>query len=206
MTRVFREWKSSSVATLRLVWLSAMCAQMSDNPDARTFRWLRLELLSYTAVYDFGHISAEERHDHFYRAERRALDIDGLFTEVKEEINEINDHLSSEREQVLNEVLAFLALVLTPMGLIIGIYQRETVPEEVFTLRMLISPSAWLKFISHWPLLFVLMSGVAGFFVFTRVLGASAVRRLLERIWHGSGALRHLPAKSKKRRDPPQRG
>lgn len=184
--RYVYKWILVEHQRLRLIWLSAMCAKMSDNPDARTFRWLRLELLRYTAVYDFGHISSEERHDDFYRAERRALDIEGLFTEVREEINEINDHLSAEREQVLNEVLAFLALVLTPMGLIIGIYQRETLPEGPFTPRLFVSPSAWLALFTCWPFLFVLLSGAVGFFVFTRVLGASAIKRLIERIWHGN--------------------
>jgi hypothetical protein len=183
--RYIYKWILVEHQRLRLIWMSAMCAKMSDNPDARTFRWLRLELLSYTAIYDFGHISAEERHDNFYRALRRALDIDGLFTEVKEEIKEINDHLSSEREQVLNEVLAFLALVLTPVGLVIGIYQRETLPPEPFHPRLLISPQAWLNLLTHWPFWFVVASAVAGFFVFSRVLGATAVKRLLERIRYG---------------------
>ena len=183
--RYIYKWILVEHQRLFLTWLSAMCAKMSDNPDARTFRWLRLELLGYTAIYDFGHISSEERHDKFYRALRRALDIDGLFTEVKEEIKEINDHLSAERAAVLNEILAFLTLVLTPVGLVIGIYQRETLPPEAFHPRMLITADAWLALVTHWPFWFVVLSAITGAFVFTRVLGASAVRRLLERIRHG---------------------
>lgn len=184
--RYVYKWILVEHQRLRLIWLSAMCAKMSDNPDARTFRWLRLELLNYTAIYDFGHISSEERHDKFYRAMRRALDVDGLFTEVKEEINEINNHLSAERESILNEVLAFLALVLTPVGLVIGIYQRDTFPPERFHPRMLISADAWIALLTHGPFWFVVLSAVTGGFVFTRVLGASAVRRLLERLRYGS--------------------
>jgi hypothetical protein len=184
--RYVYKWILVEHQRLRLIWLSAMCAKMSDAPDARTFRWLRLELLNYTAIYDFGHISSEERHDKFYRAMRRALDVDGLFAEVKDEINEINNHLSAEREAILNEVLAFLALVLTPVGLVIGIYQRETLPPEPFALRLLISPSAWLSLLTHWPFWCVVMSAVMGGFVFTRVLGASSVKRLLERLRYGS--------------------
>jgi hypothetical protein len=184
--RYIYKWILVEHQRLRLIWLSAMCAKMSDNPDARTFRWLRLELLSYTAIYDFGHISAEERHDKFYRAMRRALDVDGLFTEVKEEINEINNHLSAERESILNEVLAFLALVLTPVGLVIGIYQRDVLPPDRFHPRLLITPSAWVTLLTHWPFWLVVVSAVMGGFVFTRVLGASAVRRLLDRIRYGS--------------------
>jgi hypothetical protein len=184
--RYVYKWILVEHQRLRLIWLSAMCAKMSDAPDARTFRWLRLELLNYTAIYDFGHISSEERHDKFYRAMRRALDVDGLFAEVKDEINEINNHLSAEREAILNEVLAFLALVLTPVGLVIGIYQRETLPPEPFELRLLISPSAWATLLKHWPFWFVVLSAVTGGFVFTRVLGASSVRRLLERLRFGS--------------------
>ncbi len=183
--RYLYKWIFVEHQRLRLIWLSAMCAKMSDNPDTRLFRWLRLELLNYTAIYDFGHISAEERHDKFYRAMRRALDIDGLFAEVTDEINEINNHLSAEREAILNEVLAFLALVLTPVGLVIGVYQRETLPPEPFHPRLLISGKAWLTLFSHWPFLLVLMSAVTGVFVFTRVLGMSSVRRLLERLRYG---------------------
>ncbi len=183
--RYLYKWILVEHQRLFLIWLSAMCAKMSDDPDPGTFRWLRLELLGYTATGDFGHISAEERHDKFYRALRRALDIEGLFEEVKEEINEINEHLSAEREAVLNEVLAFLTLVLTPMGLVIGIYQRETLPPEEFQLSFLWTASAWVRLLRWWPLWFVIFAGVAGFFVFTRVLGAGAVRRLLERIRHG---------------------
>lgn len=183
--RYLYKWIFVEHQRLRLIWLSAMCAKMSDNPDTRLFRWLRLELLNYTAIYDFGHISSEERHDKFYRAMRRALDIDGLFAEVTDEINEINNHLSAEREAILNEVLAFLALVLTPVGLVIGVYQRETLPPEPFHPRLLISGQAWLTLFSHWPFLLVLMSAVAGVFVFTRVLGMSSVGRLLERLRYG---------------------
>ncbi|NUQ77195.1 MAG: hypothetical protein HUU21_26980 [Polyangiaceae bacterium] len=184
--RYIYKWILVEHQRLRLIWLSAMCAKMSDAPDARTFRWLGLELLNYTAIYDFGHISSEERHDKFYRAMRRALDVDGLFAEVKDEINEINNHLSAEREAILNEVLAFLALVLTPVGLVIGIYQRETLPPEPFELRFLVSARAWATLLTHWPFWFVVMSAVTGGFVFTRVLGASSVRRLLERLRFGS--------------------
>lgn len=183
--RYVYKWILVEHQRLRLTWLSAMCAEMSDDPDGRTFRWLRLELLSYTAIYDFGHISSEERHDKFYRALRRALDIEGLFTEVKEEIKEINDHLAAERESVLNEVLAFLALVLTPMGLVIGIYERDTLPAGAFDPRMLMSAGAWRALFTHWPFLFLLASGVTGLFVFTRVLGTSAVKRLFERMRYG---------------------
>jgi hypothetical protein len=184
--RYVYKWILVEHQRLRLIWLSAMCAKMSDAPDARTFRWLGLELLNYTAIYDFGHISSEERHDKFYRAMRRALDVDGLFAEVKDEINEINNHLSAEREAILNEVLAFLALVLTPVGLVIGIYQRETLPPEPFSLRLLISARAWATLLTHGPFWFVVMSAVMGGFVFTRVLGASSVKRLIERLRFGS--------------------
>jgi hypothetical protein len=71
------------------------------------------------------------------------------------------------------------------VGLVIGIYQRETLPPEAFHPRMLITADAWLALLGHWPFWFVVASAITGAFVFTRVLGASAVRRLLERIRHG---------------------
>jgi hypothetical protein len=57
---------------------------------------------------------------------RNALDIEGLFDEVQGEITEIDEYLSDKRADLLNQVLAFLTLVLTPMGLGLVIGSLDT--------------------------------------------------------------------------------
>ena len=86
---------------------------------------------------------------------RGALDIGGLFEEVKGEITEIDEYLSDKRADLLNQVLAFLTLVLTPVGLVIGIFQRETLPPFDFNVLDLFSAGAWSRWSSilfHLPL------------------------------------------------------
>ena len=102
---------------------------------------------------------------------RSALDVRGLFEEVKAEIKEINEYLAAERESRLNEVLAFLTLVLTPMSLIIELYGRETLPPGDFELRLLADPGSWGRLFTHWPFLFVLGAGIIGVALFIRFVG-----------------------------------
>jgi hypothetical protein len=158
---------------------------MSNKPDGRIFGQLRLSLLQYTAKFSFGHVSSEERHDHFYRNLRDALDIAGLFDEVKGEITEIDEYLSDKRADLLNQVLAFLTLVLTPMGLVIGIFQRETFPEFNFPLSDLWGHGAWalwLKLFFHIPFWLTIIAAVVGFVLFTRLLGMQTVRELVRKL------------------------
>jgi len=185
LERYLYKWVMIEHERLFLLELSSACASMSNRPDGRIFGSLRLALLQYTAKFSFGHISSEERHDRFYCGLRSALDIKGLFEEVKGEITEIDEYLADKRADLLNQVLAFLTLVLTPMGLVIGIFQRETLPAFDFELRELFSTGAWTvwrKMVFHLPLWLTVLSAVVGFALFSRLLGMQTVRGLVRRL------------------------
>ncbi len=185
LERYVYKWILVEHERLFLLELSSACASMSNRPDGRIFGHLRLALLQYTAKFSFGHVSSEERHDKFYCGLRHALDIEGLFDEVQGEITEIDEYLSDKRADLLNQVLAFLTLVLTPMGLVIGIFQRETLPEFNFALRDLWHEGAWsvwVRLIFHVPMWLTVLAAVVGFVLFTRLLGMQTVRDLLRRL------------------------
>jgi len=185
LERYLYKWVLIEHERLFLLELSSACASMSNRPDGRIFGRLRLALLQYTAKFSFGHISSEERHDRFYCGLRGALDITGLFDEVKGEITEIDEYLADKRADLLNQVLAFLTLVLTPVGLVIGIFERDTLPSFDFAWRDLVSSEAWVtwsKLVFHVPLWLTVLSAVVGFVLFTRLLGMNTVRGLVRRI------------------------
>ena len=189
LDRYVYKWILVEHERLFLLELSSACASMSNKPDGRIFGKLRLALLQYTAKFSFGHVSSEERHDRFYCGLRSALDIVGLFDEVKGEITEIDEYLSDKRADLLNQVLAFLTLVLTPVGLVIGIFQRETIPPFDFAWRDLFNDGAWgtwSKLIFHVPLWCTVLAAVVGFVLFTRLLGMQTVRGLLRRLGNPS--------------------
>jgi len=184
LERYIYKWVLIEHERLFLLELSSSCASMAGRPDGRVFSRLRLALLQYTARFSFGHVSSEERHDRFYCGLRSALDVTGLFEEVKGEITEIDEYLSDKRADLLNQVLAFLTLVLTPVGLVIGIFERDTLPAFDFAIRDLFSKGAWAvwsKLLFHVPLWLTALSAVVGFVMFTRLLGMSTVRGLLRR-------------------------
>ena len=104
---------------------------------------------------------------------------------MKGEITEIDEYLSDKRADLLNQVLAFLTLVLTPVGLVIGIFQRDTLPSFDFEWNDLVSTGAWStwsKLVFHVPLWLTGLSAVVGFVLFTRLLGMNTVRGLVRRI------------------------
>jgi hypothetical protein len=184
LERYVYKWILVEHERLFLLELSSQCASMSNRPDGRIFGSMRLALLQYTAKFSFGHISSEERHDRFYCGLRGALDISGLFDEVKGEITEIDEYLSDKRADLLNQVLGFLTLVLTPVGLVIGIFERDTLPAFDFEFGALFGAGAWgpwKSILFHVPLWLLLLSAVVGLFLFTRLLGMDTVRSLVRR-------------------------
>ncbi|CAN96547.1 putative membrane protein [Sorangium cellulosum So ce56] len=191
LERYVYKWILVEHERLFLLNLSSQCARLSTRPDARVFGRMRLSLLQYTARFSVGHISSEERHDRFYCGLRAALDIGGLFDEVKAEITEIDEYLSDRRAELLNQVLAFLTLVLTPVGLVIGIFERGTLPAFDFELARLAMPGAWPLWracLFHGPLWLLVLSAVAGTLGFVRLLGIGTLRSLVARVLRGRGA------------------
>ncbi|HUS29652.1 MAG TPA: hypothetical protein VMZ53_14160, partial [Kofleriaceae bacterium] len=110
------------------------------------------------------------RHDQFYGAIRRALDIEGLYEEAKEEITEIHEHAGARQAERINHVLAFLTIVLTPMGMVVGVFQDKTLPEsrrdDAFTLATFLTPSGWKDLLHHGPFQLLLLFAVVGVALF----------------------------------------
>ena len=142
---------------------------------------MRMRLLKFIATYNFRHVSSEERHDEFYKRSREALMIDDLLAEVREEVVEIDTQLGARRAETLNHVLAFLTLVLTPVGVFCAVFQTDTVPGK-FRFYHLVSPEAWLALVTHPPFIFVMCVALVGVIVYTRIFGYHVVARLLRQL------------------------
>jgi hypothetical protein len=189
--RYVYKWLIVEHQRLCLLALATECADMSKGLDGSNFAVMRMRLLTFIAKYNFRHISNEERHDRFYMKAQTALSIDDLLAEVREEVVEIDTQLSARRAELLNHVLAFLTLVLTPVGIIVGIFQTETLPGK-FQLRHLITPAAYLKLFQHGPFIIVMMAVVLGIIVYVRLFGIEVVAQLI----------RTFLAKKRSRQDP----
>ncbi len=179
--RYVYKWLLVEHQRLCLLALATECADMSNGLDATNFADMRLRLLQFIATYNFRHLSSEERHDEFYKRSRDALMIDDLLAEVRDEVVEIDTQLAARRAETLNHVLAFLTLVLTPVGIVCAIFQTETVPGK-FHFGALVSPSAWRALFTHPPFVVVLFAGALGATVFTRIFGRHVVARLLRQL------------------------
>lgn len=178
--RYVYKWLLVAHQRLELLGLSTSCAAQSLPPKAQDFTVLRRGLLRYTARYNLGHVSDEERHDQFYRRARQAVDIDGLAAEVRAEIVEVDEFLASERSNILNLVLGLLTLVLTPVGIVVGIFQREVLPPGQFHPYLLGTGRFWCTLLGHWPFWFVVMTAVAGALVFFQLIVKAGVVRFTQ--------------------------
>ena len=193
--RYVYKWLLVEHQRLSLLALATECADMSKGIDGANFAEMRIRLLTFIATYNFRHVSNEERHDRFYKRVRESLSIDDLVAEVREEVVEIDTQLAARRAELLNHVLAFLTLVLTPVGIVIGVFQTDTVPGQL-RFHDFVSASSWLHLITHAPFLFVLTAAVIGATIYARIFGvrviANLFRQLLKRkkqtAAHGSAA------------------
>ena len=176
--RYVYKWLLVEHQRLCLLALATECADMSKGLDGSNFAEMRMRLLEFIAKYNFRHVSNEERHDGFYKRVRDALSIDDLLAEVREEVVEIDTQLAARRAETLNHVLAFLTLVLTPVGIACSIFQTDTIPGK-FRLEKLLSASAWGHLFTHGPFLVVLCAASLGAIVYGRVFGGRVVARLL---------------------------
>jgi hypothetical protein len=172
--RYIFKWLLVEHQRLCLLALNTECADMSKGIDGSNFAEMRMRLLTFISTYNFRHVSNEERHDRFYNRVRDAVSIDDLLAEVTEEVVEIDTQLAARRAELLNHVLAFLTLVLTPVGILVGIFQANTVPGTL-EFHDFISFQSWHHLITHPPFLVVLAAAVAGALVYVRVFGARSV-------------------------------
>ncbi len=176
--RYIYKWLLVEHQRLCLLALATECADMSKGLDQSNFAQMRMRLLEFIATYNFRHISNEERHDRFYKRVRESLSIDDLLAEVRDEVVEIDTQLAARRAETLNHVLAFLTLVLTPVGIICSIFQTDTLPGP-FRFASLASGDAWLALVTHAPFIMVVLAAIVGATVYTRLFGAHVVVRLL---------------------------
>ena len=177
--RYVYKWLLVEHQRLCLLALNTECADMSKGIDGSNFAEMRMRLLTFISTYNFRHVSNEERHDRFYKRVRDALSIDDLLAEVTEEVVEIDNQLAARRAELLNHVLAFLTLVLTPVGIMIGIFQSNTVPAGPLSFRDFVSASSWWHLFTHPPFLCVLAAAAAGAAIYVRFFGARNLLRLL---------------------------
>ena len=179
--RYVYKWLLVEHQRLCLLALATECADMSKGLDGSNFAEMRMRLLKFIATYNFRHVSSEERHDEFYKRSRDALMIDDLLAEVREEVVEIDTQLAARRAETLNHVLAFLTLVLTPVGVVCAVFQTDTVPGK-FRFGDLVSGSSWLALVTHPPFVFVSCVALLGVIVYTRIFGYHVVARLLRQL------------------------
>jgi hypothetical protein len=179
--RYVYKWLLVEHQRLCLLALATECADMSNGLDGSNFAEMRMRLLQFIATYNFRHVSSEERHDEFYKRSRDALMIDDLLAEVREEVVEIDTQLAARRAETLNHVLAFLTLVLTPVGVVCAVFQTDTVPGK-FRFSDVVSGPSWLALVTHPPFIFVLCVAIIGVIVYTRIFGYHVVARLLRQL------------------------
>ena len=147
------EWLLVQHQRLLLLDLSTQCARIPKSLHPPTLDKLRLELLRYSTRYNFSQVSDEERFEDFYEFIRKVLDIEVLSTEVKEEILETSEYIKGIRSERLNHVMAYLTLVVAPLGLVIGIFQRETLP---------VYPISVISTLNHRPFQFIFLVALLG--------------------------------------------
>ena len=176
--RYVYKWLLVEHQRLCLLALATECADMSKGLDQGNFAEMRMRLLAFIATYNFRHVSNEERHDFFYKRARDSLGIDDLLAEVREEVVEIDTQLAARRAETLNHVLAFLTLVLTPVGIMCSIFQTDTIPGP-FRFSKLASPDSWLALVTHGPFILLLLAACVGAVAYTRIFGIHVVARLL---------------------------
>lgn len=180
--RYVYKWLLVEHQRLCLLALATECADMSKGLDGAHFAEMRMRLLKFIATYNFRHISNEERHNRFYMRVRDALGVDELLAEVREEVVEIDTQLAAKRADMLNHVIAFLTLVLTPVGIIIGIFQTDTLPGKV-RFGHFVSMHAYKTLFMHPPFVLVIIAAVVGATVYVRTFGGSVVLDLLRTLF-----------------------
>lgn len=176
--RYVYKWLLVEHQRLCLLALDTECADMGQGIDSQNFSEMRMRLLAFISTYNFRHISNEERHDRFYNRVRDILSIDDLLAEVREEVVEIDTQLAAQRADLLNHVLAFLTLVLTPVGIMCSIFQSDTVPGKL-RVSDLVSPTSWFHLFTHTPFLVVLGAALTGATIYVRIFGARNLFRQL---------------------------
>jgi hypothetical protein len=176
--RYVYKWLLVEHQRLCLLALNTECADMSKGIDGANFAEMRMRLLTFIAKYNFRHVSNEERHDRFYKRVRDAVSIDDLLAEVQEEVIEIDTQLASRRAELLNHVLAFLTLVLTPVGIMCSIFQSDTIPGPL-RFDDFVSATSWLHLFTHAPFLVTLAAAAVGATVYVRIFGSRVIFRQL---------------------------
>ncbi|MCB9609675.1 MAG: hypothetical protein H6716_23990 [Polyangiaceae bacterium] len=166
-------WLLTQHLRTQLLDLSTRCAKF--EPNDQDFREeaesLQGRLLEIAARHSFSLLSDEARHQRFYARARALANIETLQHEVLDEVGRIREYLEmrqrmldAETQKVaaraadeaahsadqLNRVLALLTFVFTPAGLVIGIFQGDTLPPVV--VQWCAGRAGWMGAFTHLPL------------------------------------------------------
>ncbi|MCA9646284.1 MAG: hypothetical protein KC492_36595, partial [Myxococcales bacterium] len=166
-------WLLTQHLRTELLDLSTRCAKF--EPHDQDFREeaesLQGRLLEIAARHSFSQLSDEARHQRFYARARALADIETLQHEVLDEVGRIREYLEVRQRMLdaetqkaavaaadeaahsadqLNRVLALLTFVFTPAGLVIGIFQGDTLPPVV--VQWCAGRAGWMGAFTHLPL------------------------------------------------------
>ncbi|MCB9610305.1 MAG: hypothetical protein H6716_27200 [Polyangiaceae bacterium] len=182
-------WLLTQHLRTQLLDLSTRCAKF--EPHDQNFRAevasLQGRLLEIAARHSFSLLSDEARHQRFYARARALADIETLQHEVLDEVGRIREYLEVRQQLLdaetqkaaaaaadeaahnadqLNRVLALLTFVFTPAGLVIGIFQGETLPPVVA--QWCAGRAGWMGAITHLPLWLTGAAMAIGYWGFRR--------------------------------------
>jgi hypothetical protein len=122
--RVFREQYFDQ--TLLLLYLRTALFHFSrelsliiheqDLVDLKKIRKLREEFSRFAILYQFPSLSNQQQSIEMYTLARQCLDIDELYKEVQEEINNAHDFLEQEESNKLSNAASIFAKLAVPIG------------------------------------------------------------------------------------------
>jgi hypothetical protein len=193
-------WTLVEHQRLLLLSLTEGCAMSSRDVQSQDGDHLRHRLLEYMTRFDYTSITDEERQQRFYAKLREVLEVRTVAEEVQKAVDALADHLASKRGDMLNQVLAFLTLVLTPVGLWVGIFQTGTLPpaDGPLAFRDLASAEWWSRLAVHLPFWLVVATALVGTMIYVRLVGTPHVREMLGHVV--SWSTKRLPGANERRR------
>jgi len=169
-----------------LAQMSALAADALDQPGQRqaqkrlkeNFQSLRYAFALFTNMYQFPLLSSQQQGVEMYAIQRKALDIDELFREVKEEIETTDEYLGGVEQSEQSWMAALLnmvAFVGLGVSLLLGPLQFE--PSGAADL----SPDLRHYGASLWAYAGNLLLGFLSLMLLISPLWSSRIRRWAER-------------------------
>ncbi|RMH95866.1 MAG: hypothetical protein D6681_12825, partial [Calditrichaeota bacterium] len=105
--------------------ISKQIHQVSNEPKWRkgkTLRQLREQIFEFTVRCWFPQVSNNRAYNEVYHRWRTVLQVEALFTEVKREIEELDDYLERLRQSVESQLLNFITWFFFPFVFLVGVW------------------------------------------------------------------------------------